>query len=167
MAARWEIDKKSKAKGHQDSSKPDSRKILARFLDENADYRRSERKSEHKREEVDTGKNWSCAKNGLEVEGEEKGARNKDHAMTEADQQCADIGAVLEDAQRYDGVFREFPFVYEENSNRDEPKHDKADDRGGIPRVGNSAIFEAEEEHDCPTHDCDTSNPINRLQPGQ
>lgn len=69
--------------------------------------------------------------------------------MAEADEQGGDIGAVFEETKGHDGVDCQLPFIEEEEEDCQEAEDYEADHCGGGPGVGDTAVFEPEEEHDC------------------
>lgn len=72
---------------------------------------------------------------GLEVEGQEVGARDEDAAMAEADKEGSDVGAVFEEAEGHDGVDCELPFIKEEKKDCDEAEYYKTEDCCGSPGI--------------------------------
>lgn len=58
----------------------------------------------------------------MEVEGEEVGAGDEDEAVEEGRGERGEGAAIVEEVERYDGVFGEFPFVDEEETDGQEAK---------------------------------------------
>ena len=103
----------------------------------------------------------------MEVEGEEICARDEGCAVAEADEKGGDVGAVFEEAEGHDRVDGEFPFVEEEEDYHDDAEDEEAEDCGGGPGVGDPAVFEAEEEHDCAADDSDGAEPVDGFEAGE
>ena len=134
------------------------------FLDEDAAGDGDEGEGEDEGEEIDARENGGGAEGGLEIEREEVGAGDEDEAVDEAGGKGGNVGAFGEEAERHDWVSGEFPFIDEEEGDGDEAEDNETDDGSGVPRVTDSSVFEAEQEHDGATADGDDSYPVNGFE---
>lgn len=137
---------------------------MASFLDEDTSGGGHEGEGEDKGERIDTGENGRGQVDGLEVEGEEVGSGDEDGAVAEAGEERGDVGAALEEAEGHDGVAGYFPFVDEEQADGEEAEDDEANNGGGFPGVVDTAVFEAEKEHDSPANYCCRTEPVNGFE---
>lgn len=118
VAIRGKANKKAGPKCQEDGAKPDSGKVLACSLDEDADNGRAEGERENVWEEVNPWKDGSGTEDGLEVKWEEKSCGDEYHAVAEADNQRTNIGLMLKNPERHDRVSGKFPLVEEKETQR-------------------------------------------------
>ena len=73
--------------------------------------------------------------------------------MHEAYKQCSAVRSVLEDPERHDRIVGKLPLVDEEDGQAYHAEHNEANNGRRVPREGDAAEFEAEEEHESATDD--------------
>lgn len=100
----------------------------------------------------------------MEVKRKEECSRYEDRPVTKADAKSRNVGTVFEKAKGHDGVKCKFPFVEEKQDDCQKAEDDETNDCGTGPRVGDTAIFEAKEEHDGATNNGNGTKPVNGFE---
>lgn len=72
--------------------------------------------------------------------------------MAEADQEEDDVVSVVEETDRDNGVFCDLPLREQSNGPGEDTEDNQADDSGRAPRVVDTAVLEAEKEHESSTN---------------
>lgn len=100
----------------------------------------------------------------MKVQRKVVGCGHEDETVKEAYPDGRNIRPFREQAYWRDRVFGVFPFVEDEQTNREESEYYQADDCGGIPGMCHAAELKAEEKHESSSHYRNRADPIHGFQ---
>lgn len=162
-----EVDEEAIADGHEEHATDDQLAVAADLAHDEPCRGGDDRQTEHVGQHVHTAEDGAGEEDRLEVEREVVGAGDEDERVAEADEQHEAVVPVSEQPQRDDRVPRDFPLIQHRDHPCDDAEDDETDDRGGGPRITDTAELETEEEHDGAADDEQRAGPVDGADPGE